>query len=566
MISIVAIVLVVLSSTVLGAFSMRYSRTTSDFLVASRTVSPRMNAAAVCGEYLSAGTFLGLAGLVMVSGLDMLWYPVGYTAGYVALLVLVAAPLRRFGSYTIPEFAEGRLESTSIRRLAAVFVLVISFLYLLPQMKGAGISLRTLTGAPYWAGVVTVAVAVGLNVAIGGMRGVTHVQAFQYVVKLIALGVAAVILWAVTTRAPGPSAFANSAPILARETTFTLRSGSTLQLEKPTFVTMDGTVDGKRRQGRINLDAGLHLFSAGSQVTLNAGVAVPQTRSPFVQGKDWSESFRKGSGRDHPLYLGLSLIVATVLGTMGLPHIVTRFYTNPNGTATRRTIVVVIVLLGAYYVWPVVLGVLGRRWAPDLLQSGGTDAVVLMLPERVLGPGLQARLLTGLLAGGAFAAFLSTSTGLIVAVAGAVSHDLVGGGVRRFRQAALLAALVSALLGLGVRSFGINVLVGWAFAVAASSFSPLLVLGVWWPRFTSVGAACGLIIGGGAASIAIGATMLGLTSGGGWLAAMCAQPAAWSVPLGIAGCIVGSLATQHRRPKQVASYLSRMHTPERIRP
>jgi Na+(H+)/acetate symporter ActP len=515
---------------------------------------------------LSAGTFLGLAGLVMVSGLDMLWYPVGYTAGYVALLVLVAAPLRRFGSYTIPEFAEGRLESSSIRRLAAIFVLVISFLYLLPQMKGAGISLRTLTGAPYWVGVVTVAVAVGLNVAIGGMRGVTHVQAFQYVVKLIALAVAAAILWAVTTRAAGPSVFANGAPKLARETTFTLRSASTLQLDAPTFVLVDGTVDGVRQQGRISLTAGRHVFAAGSTVTLNAGLAVPQSRIPFVQGKDWSESFRKGSGRNHPLYLGLSLIVATVLGTMGLPHIVTRFYTNPNGTATRRTIVVVIALLGAYYVWPVVLGVLGRRWAPDLLQSGGTDAVVLMLPQRILGPGLQARLLTGLLAGGAFAAFLSTSTGLIVAVAGAVSHDLVGGGVRRFRQAALAAAAVSALLGLGVRSFGINVLVGWAFAVAASSFSPLLVLGVWWPRFTSFGAACGLIIGGGAASLAIGATMLGLTSGGGWIAAMCAQPAAWSVPLGIGGCVFGSLATQQRLPKQVSAHLSRMHTPERIRP
>jgi Na+(H+)/acetate symporter ActP len=131
-IPVVAIGVVALASIVMGALSLRWSRTTSDFLVASRSVRPSLNAAAICGEYLSAGTFLGLGGLVMVFGVDMIWYPIGYTAGYLTLMFFVAAPLRRFGAYTIPEFAEGRFESTVLRRLCAVFVLIIGWLYLLP--------------------------------------------------------------------------------------------------------------------------------------------------------------------------------------------------------------------------------------------------------------------------------------------------------------------------------------------------------------------------------------------------------------------------------------------------
>ncbi|MBK3589882.1 cation acetate symporter, partial [Streptomyces sp. MBT57] len=104
----VAVALVVLATVLVGGFGLRISRTTSDFYVASRTVRPRLNAAAISGEYLSAASFLGVAGLVLLHGPDMLWYPVGYTAGYLVLLVFVAAPLRRSGAYTLPDFAEGR--------------------------------------------------------------------------------------------------------------------------------------------------------------------------------------------------------------------------------------------------------------------------------------------------------------------------------------------------------------------------------------------------------------------------------------------------------------------------
>src|SRR5882757_10052108 len=142
---------------------MRVARTTSDFFVASRSVRPMWNASAISGEYLSAASFLGVAGLVMKYGVDMLWYPVGFAAGYLVLLLLVAAPLRRFGAYTIPDFAVGRLGSRGLRQAATVLVLVIGWFYLLPQMKGAGITLQWVLGTPYWVGAATLGVVVSCN-------------------------------------------------------------------------------------------------------------------------------------------------------------------------------------------------------------------------------------------------------------------------------------------------------------------------------------------------------------------------------------------------------------------
>lgn len=189
-----AVALVVVATVLVGAFGLRISRTTSDFYVASRTVGPRLNAAAISGEYLSAASFLGIAGLVLVQGPDMLWYPVGYTAGYLVLLLFVAAPLRRSGAYTLPDFAEARLASQAVRRLAGAFVVGVGWLYLIPQLQGAGLTLTVLTGAPDSLGGVIVAVVVTATVAAGGMRSITFVQAFQYWLKLTALLVPALFL------------------------------------------------------------------------------------------------------------------------------------------------------------------------------------------------------------------------------------------------------------------------------------------------------------------------------------------------------------------------------------
>lgn len=198
-----AVAAVVLATVLIGGFGLRLSRTTSDFYVASRSVGPGLNAAAISGEYLSAASFLGVAGLLLVHGPDMLWYPVGYTAGYLVLLVFVAAPLRRSGAYTLPDFAESRLESRQVRLLVSMFVVGAGWLYLVPQLQGAGLTLSLLTGAPRWLGGAVVAAVVILAVAAGGMRSITFVQAFQYWLKLTALLVPAFFLLLVWHRDSG---------------------------------------------------------------------------------------------------------------------------------------------------------------------------------------------------------------------------------------------------------------------------------------------------------------------------------------------------------------------------
>ena len=182
----------------MGFRSAKTSKTASDFFVAGRSVSVGWNASAISGEYLSAASFMGVAGMVMSSGYDALWYPVCYACGYLFLLLFIAGPLRRFGAYTIPDFAEGRFDSPLFRKIAVVFVLFIGFFYTMPQMKGAGTTLAYIfPGLPYWAGVVLVGAVITLNVALGGMKGITLVQAFQYWAKMFAISVPIFVLMAV---------------------------------------------------------------------------------------------------------------------------------------------------------------------------------------------------------------------------------------------------------------------------------------------------------------------------------------------------------------------------------
>ena len=194
MIALLAVSVVTVGTLGLGTWAFRFARTTSDLFVASRAITPWWNAAAVSGEYLSAASFLGIAGLAMKLGMDAIWLSVGFTAGYLTLLLFVAAPLRRFGSFTISDFVEARLGSPRMRLLAATIVLGIAGFYLVPQLKGAGITLGEVTGAPYWVGVVVVGAIVAVNVGLGGMRGITYVQAVQFWIKTFAIALPACLL------------------------------------------------------------------------------------------------------------------------------------------------------------------------------------------------------------------------------------------------------------------------------------------------------------------------------------------------------------------------------------
>ncbi|SCE87753.1 Na+(or H+)/acetate symporter ActP [Micromonospora coriariae] len=537
-----AIVAVTLVTVGIGFYGLRLARTTSDFLVASRAISPTWNAAAIGGEYLSAASFLGIAGMVLKYGVDVLWYPVGFAAGYLALLLFVAAPLRRSGAFTLPDFCELRLGSRRLRILATAFVIFIGWLYLVPQLQGAGLTLATVTGSPFPLGALLVAAVVTANVALGGMRAITFVQAFQYWLKLTALAVPAIFLalqWQADAR---PAVTPPDGPTFRTATTVVVEHRATLTLP-----------DGDVRE-----------VSPGDELTFAAGDSVPEVSGVATDAGDWLLPSTAGDD-DRGLFATYSLILATFLGTMGLPHVLVRFYTNPDGAAARRTTLVVLALVGVFYLLPTLYGVLGRIYTPQLLVSGQTDAVVVLLPGAALGDGLVGRLLAALVAAGAFAAFLSTSSGLLTSVAGVISTDVLGrGSVRGFRLATVIAGGVPAVLALNLSGLDVSQVVGLAFAVAASSFCPLLVLGIWWRGLTDLGAAAGVLAGGGAAIGAVLLTVLGPPLSG-WPATLTAQPAAWTVPLAFTVMVAVSMATRRRAPADVAATMLRLHTPEALR-
>src|SRR4029079_15824724 len=396
------------------------------------------------------------------------------------------------------------LESMPVRRLCSLLVVSIGWPYLLPQFQGAGIALTAVTGAPSWVGGLIVAVVVIANVVAGGMRSITLVQAMQYWLKLTAISIHVfVLLW-------------------------------------------------------------LWLRHGAPQPNVPA-TGLPQERH------DWSRPLSGFGGRDHPVYAMYSTLLALCFGTMGLPHVVVRFYTNPDGRAARQTTLVVVGLLGLFYVFTPVYGVLGRVYLPSLPQGVSADSVVLMLPTAI-SPGVLGELLSALLAGGAFAAFLSTASGLTISVAGVLNQDLLhpwisartGGDsvavpvLQGAAGGAVLVPYAVSPLSVGV---GLADTVGLAFAVAASTFCPLLVLGVWWRGLSTAGAATGLVTGGLLVMSAVLVTVAGGVQGG-WVGALVAQPAAWTVPIAFLVTVMVSLATPSRIPKGTARTMVRLHTPE----
>src|SRR3989441_784901 len=402
----------VIATIWMGFWSAKRSKTTHDFFVAGRTVSVGWNASAISGEYLSAASFRGVAGMVMSSGYDALWYPVCYACGYLFLLLFIAGPLRRFGAYTIPDFAEGRYDSPVFRKIAVVFVLFIGFFYTMPQMKGAGTTLAYIfPGLPYWAGVVLVGAVITLNVALGGMKGITLVQAFQYWIKMFAISVPIFVLMAVYGHY-GEHVGVNASEARTSASISQSNTNSLDAILDPTFIRKPLPQKAPRD------DTWISPF--GPLTTKAAKVAAASKNS--AARAEWLQTHE----RPLALLYTYSLIIALVCGTAGLPHILVRFYTNPDGVAAKRTTMWVMILIGVFYMFPPIFGALGRNLWPELyagVGAKGTDKVVLELP-RLLNERYSplGSILSGITCAGAFAAFMSTFSGLLGSMTGAFAH------------------------------------------------------------------------------------------------------------------------------------------------
>jgi cation/acetate symporter len=553
----------------MGFRSAKTSKSASDFFVAGRSVSVGWNASAISGEYLSAASFMGIAGMVMSAGYDALWYPVCYACGYLFLLLFIAGPLRRFGAYTIPDFAEGRFDSPLFRRIAVCFVLFIGFFYTMPQMKGAGVTLSyILPGLPYWVGVVVVGAVITLNVALGGMKGITLVQAVQYWIKMFAISLPIFVLLAVYG-GYGKNLSLNDAaapPAIERSVDATEHARKPLPEKAPKD------------------DQWIAPFGPLT------------TKAAKAAGLSEEES------RPLSLIYTYSLIIALVCGTAGLPHILVRFYTNPDGVAAKKTTMWVMILIGIFYVFPPVFGVLGRNFMPELYSatgSKGPDKVVLELPT-LLGKGnILGSVLSGITCAGAFAAFMSTFSGLLVSMTSAVAHDIYGRmlkpdstpaqRMRMFKIAAIVVGGLAMLLGTQVELLDINFMVGQAFAIAAASYFPLLFMSAWWRGMTMRGAATGMLGGGVLALACVTLTSVSdiiakngqaaaLKAGATWspnalsifwqehplLRILAEQPAIWTVPTAILLMVIVSKATRSQVPSDARMKMLVLHAPEAL--
>ena len=650
---ILAFSLITVSATIfMGFWSARQSRTASDFFVAGRSVSVGWNASAISGEYLSAASFMGIAGMVMKNGYDALWYPVCYACGYLFLLLFIAGPLRRFGAYTIPDFAEGRYDSPIFRKVAVIFVLFIGFFYTMPQMKGAGTTLAYIfPGLDYRWGVILVGAVITLNVSLGGMKGITLVQAFQYWAKMFAISVPIFVLMAVygnygsqllpnaAGRKPLPATApadttwgspfgplttkaakaANASPrfhlppefraglveLLASQSPPTPPTAAGLS-NVPVAVLVEkyASLQGAKVLTSSNFPTRLVSYAVPAKeptaAEFKSGLEQTLTREgitviPGGTGEIWAVPTAELSSyrltpvnvRALSLLYTYSLIIALVCGTAGLPHILVRFYTNPDGVAAKRTTMWVMILIGIFYVFPPIFGVLGRNLLPELYSAvgaKGTDKVVLELPSLLNQkvPGLGS-VLSGITCAGAFAAFMSTFSGLLVSMTGALAHDVYGRilrpqatpaeRMRAFKFSAVIIGIVAILLGMRVEKLDINFMVGQAFAIAAASYFPLLFLSAWWRGMTVKGAATGMLVGGLLALVGVSLTSFTdlkvLPLDAYWAAhplarILCEQPAIWAVPLAILLMIVVSKLTARDIPADVRMKMLVLHAPEQL--
>jgi cation/acetate symporter len=491
----------------------RSTSTTLDFYLARRQVGPFLNACAICGDYFSAASFLGVAGAVYASGLDGIWFATGFAAGFVVVLLFLAAPFRRAGRFSIPDFLAHRFDSQPVRIASVVIVQIIVLLYLIPQMTASGLIWEVFVGrglggwSPYTTGILISTAVIVVTAVVGGMKGTTWNQALQFVVKFVTVFILGLI-------AVG---FGFSYPDAVHEV-------SRKPLGAPTELTRAEAVR-EGPDGSTPLDeARLVMSDAGyarAVDRLNAGANRIEVLLPADNHLHHERPLRfVEPGFRYSLWQQVALIVTLVLGTAGLPHITNRYFTSVSGRAARISTVWVLGLAGAFYYFAVHAGVAARSELPGFLGSSVTNANfldgVVRVPEKALlflAREMGGDSLLALVSAAAFAAVFSTVAGLLIAAATSWGHDIyeqfINPGAPEARRiwfariSVTVTATVAAAIGLAVPTLdfsnvpSVALMVTWAFAVAGSAFTPVFLLGVWWKRTTARGALGGIIVGAG---------------------------------------------------------------------
>lgn len=431
-------------------YAARQVKTASHYFVAGGGVKWLVNGIAFAGDYLSAASFLGIAGMIAFFGFDGFLYSIGFLAGWIVALLIVAEPLRRCGKYTFCDALLFKLEDRGVRLAGAVSTLVVSLFYLIPQIVGAGSIVQPLIGLSYEIGVVFVGALVIYITATAGMVSTTYVQFIKGFLLLIAAAMLTIgVLWVTGL---GPTEFIATI------------------IDNPAITTPKGTFDGA--------------------VFMAPGIK-------FTNPLDFA-----------------SLAMALILGTAALPHVLIRYYTVPTPADARRSTVIAIAAIGVFYMLTLFLG-LGamhfNTWDPS-----NQNLAAPLLAEFIGG-----EVFFGIISSIAFATILGTVSGLIMAAAGAIAHDIwtvyLGNEMsdeetlRMTKITAVGVGILAIILGIIAKGQNVAFLVGLAFAIAASSNLPALVSVLFWKGTTARGVSTGIWTGliSSTGLIMIGPTIMG---------------------------------------------------------
>ncbi|MER8000555.1 cation acetate symporter [Streptomyces sp. NPDC095613] len=444
--------LFVVATLVITVWAGRQTKNASDFYAGGRQFTGFQNGLAVSGDYMSAASFLGIAGAIALFGYDGFLYSIGFLVAWLVALLLVAEPLRNSGRYTMGDVLAYRMRQRPVRTAAGASTIVVSIFYLLAQMAGAGVLVSLLLGITSDAGKIAIVALVGLlmivYVTIGGMKGTTWVQMVKAVLLIAGtLLITFLILWK-----------------------FNFNLSDLL-----------GTAASNSGKGAAFLEPGLKY-------------GVTET-----------------SKLDF-----LSLGIALVLGTAGLPHILIRFYTVPTAKAARKSVIWAIGIIGAFYLMTIVLGfgAAALLKPADIIASNKAGNTAAPLAALEIGGGAGSTggaILLAVISAVAFATILAVVAGLTLASSSSFAHDIYANVIRKgeateqeevraARWATVAIGVVSIALGALARDLNVAGLVALAFAVAASANLPTLLYSLFWKRFTTQGALWS-IYGGLASSV-----------------------------------------------------------------
>jgi cation/acetate symporter len=474
-----------------------------------------VNGIAFAGDYLSAASFLGICGMIAFSGYDGFLYSIGFLAGWVVALFVIAEPIKALGKFTFADALDSKFNSRGIKLAVAISTLVVSIFYLIPQMVGAGSLIQPLLGLPHAAGVILVGVAVTLIVVTAGMVSTTWVQFIKGSLLVFFCGVLTVLI---LDRGLAVNAGSTEPANLAPQVRTVQRDGTVLIDGKPqsrdhdlrpvgTILRLPERFAGKTATGPLRPLEYLAALEDSTIVTWTAtkhtdDAGTHTTYAPVErQGTDLLKPGGYFKGLTNGSLAGrldfASLMLALFCGTASLPHILIRYYTVKDAAAARKSTVVGIAAIGVFYVLTLYLGL-------GAMTSGALDPTDTNMAAPLLAKTFSTTLFA-IISAIAFTTVLGTVSGLIMAGSGAVAHDLVENvcGVRMTdhekvrcgKIAAVGLGIIAMALGIIFRNFNVSFLVGWAFNIAASANLPALVMLLFWPRTTKQGIVAAVTVG-----------------------------------------------------------------------